>query len=204
MTDGDRLLIDVDAGDQPPGASDAHVEAAVHHLVAARHALARGSDARHVLDVALGLLEAVRVPRPAGPSDPAHLDRSLPAVPAAAGAVRDLCRQAAAALGASELEQGDVAVAVTEAAANAVRHGYQPGATGTIELQIRSPRAGALEIVITDHGGGLSTATSSPGLGKGLLLMQELSDTFAVSSGPQCGTSVRLGFAFAAQDTPSS
>lgn len=193
---------DAAAATAPPLTSCSHIDAALHHLAAAQDGLAPGSAAAAALDDARRLLFSVRRAPIPGPGDVAHLDTSLLAVPETVGVIRDLCRRAAASLGADPRELGDVAVAVTEAATNAVRHGYPPGLPGPIDVQIRTPDPGVLHIVISDHGGGLSAASRSPGLGKGLLLIQELAASCAVTSGAKGGTSVQLWFSFAAAQGP--
>lgn len=67
-----------------------------------------------------------------------------------------------------------VALAVSEAVGNVVRHAY-PAHAGTVELCATSDDQ-ALLITITDHGVGLDTPTSDPGQGLGLRIMQSMAD----------------------------
>ncbi|WP_199511557.1 ATP-binding protein [Nucisporomicrobium flavum] len=84
----------------------------------------------------------------------------------------------------------DFVVAVNELLTNAVRHG---GGTGHLTLWCE-PRAITCEVA--DHGAGVGRlrdgkpAPDEPG-GWGLYLVRELTDTFAIKSGPE-GTAVRI------------
>ena len=87
--------------------------------------------------------------------------------------------------------QRAVALAVTEACANVVRHAYpnrQPGMltlTGQLDLT-------HLTFEITDHGVGLDHPTHEPSLGMGLAIMHSLADTHITSNSH--GTHVQLRF----------
>ena len=91
----------------------------------------------------------------------------------------------------SEATRQAVALAVTEACANVVRHAYPetPGdltLTGWVEND-------ELTVVIADRGIGLNGASTCNGSGFGLLLMRELGDSEIRSD--EHGTRVRLRFA---------
>lgn len=117
----------------------------------------------------------------------------FPAVPSCAGRIRARCRARAAELGASRETVHAVAVAVTEAAANAVLHAYAGTSPGHVVLEL-SGGSGRLEVVIRDTGSGLGHATSRGGLGQGLLLIEQLTDTLEVTSERNRGTTVRMCF----------
>ena len=97
-------------------------------------------------------------------------------------------RAGAAGLAGDRLD--DFVVAVNELLTNAVRHG---GGTGHLTL---SCTADSVVCEVTDEGPGTVTmpqkrpAPDQPG-GWGLYLVRELTDTFAVKTGPE-GTAVRV------------
>jgi serine/threonine-protein kinase RsbW len=97
-------------------------------------------------------------------------------------------RAAAAGLTGDRLD--DFVVAVNELLTNAVRHG---GGTGRLTL---SCTADAVVCEVADSGPGVGAlrpekpAPDQPG-GWGLYLVRELTDTFAVKTGPE-GTAVRV------------
>ncbi|XAY05099.1 Serine-protein kinase RsbW [Paraconexibacter sp. AEG42_29] len=103
------------------------------------------------------------------------------------------CRERAAALGAREDTIDAVAIAVSEAVSNAVIHAYAGVADGVIDLQI-SGAEDALEIVVRDTGPGLGHARSPGGLGQGLLIIEQLTDTLRVTTAKDGGTSVLMRF----------
>lgn len=85
----------------------------------------------------------------------------------------------------------DVALAVSEAVGNVVRHAYDDAA-GRVELKAR--RAGEwLEVVIRDWGKGWQPS-SNPGLGLGVPLMRTMGD-LSVTAPPDGGCRVALRFA---------
>jgi serine/threonine-protein kinase RsbW len=67
-----------------------------------------------------------------------------------------------------------VALAVSEAVANVVRHAY-PEDTGKVELCAAADEQ-SLRITITDHGVGRATASRNPGEGLGLTIMREMAE----------------------------
>ncbi len=81
-------------------------------------------------------------------------------------------------------------LAVNELLTNAVRHG---GGTGRVAVWCADD---TVVCEVSDHGGGLGTvpeakpSTDEPG-GWGLYLVRELTDTFAITTGPE-GTAVRI------------
>jgi anti-sigma regulatory factor (Ser/Thr protein kinase) len=84
-----------------------------------------------------------------------------------------------------------VALAVTEACGNVVRHAYD-GPRGSITLTAEV-RSGTLVVEVADEGRGTATPSSDPGLGLGLALMRATAQDVAIDSGP-AGTTVRLTF----------
>jgi serine/threonine-protein kinase RsbW len=68
----------------------------------------------------------------------AALGMDCPAVHDNLAALVDFARRAAAAAGLDAREEGDLRLAVEEACANVIAHGYPPGEAGSIRLSIRS------------------------------------------------------------------
>jgi serine/threonine-protein kinase RsbW len=85
----------------------------------------------------------------------------------------------------------DIALAVTEAAANIVCHAYPGAEPGTIELGGHAT-ADALVIEVSDSGSGMSASGAKPGLGFGLTLIRQLADLNVVSN--EAGTRLRMTF----------
>jgi anti-sigma regulatory factor (Ser/Thr protein kinase) len=109
-------------------------------------------------------------------------------------AITRLAKQA----GASERTQGDIALAVGEACGNVVMHAYPPGETGPLILEGRVLDDGDLEVVVSDHGGGVSPRPDSTGLGLGLPLMSTLTKTLRITDGERgIGTQVLMRFELA-------
>jgi anti-sigma regulatory factor (Ser/Thr protein kinase) len=85
----------------------------------------------------------------------------------------------------------DVRLAVTEAATNAVMHGY---AQGEGELTVTAlVQKGELEIVIADAGTGFHDRPDSPGLGVGLSIIATVAERMNIVSSP-AGTQIRMAF----------
>lgn len=90
----------------------------------------------------------------------------------------------------SEETRHAVALAVTEACTNVVRHAY-PEAPGELTLTAWVD-GDQLTLLVVDHGIGLDRATSDDAPGLGLYLMQEIAST-TITTGRN-GTQVRLNF----------
>ncbi len=101
----------------------------------------------------------------------------------------------AAAHGADRATQADIALAVTEASSNVVRHAYvdavEPGPL-TVEAFYED---GRLIVIVTDEGRGMVPRADSPGLGLGLPLIAKLTQQVAVSDHAPTGTTLRMSFA---------
>lgn len=121
----------------------------------------------------------------------------LPAIP---GSVPRLRRELLEAITGRGFDEGAVALAVTEALTNAVRHAY-PGSQGPVMLSAEES-ADRLVVVVTDEGIGARsfTARGGPdrGMGLGLGLLQELCASVRVEPGSS-GTVVTMIFARAGQ-----
>jgi serine/threonine-protein kinase RsbW len=120
----------------------------------------------------------------------------LPAVPASAAIARHRTRSFAAGHGAPGELLGAIALAVTEAVSNVVRHAYpEPGGQGDVQVLV-DIEDGDLEVVILDEGCGF-TARPVRGLGVGLNMMRAVSDAFEVRDRPVGGVEVWMRFALA-------
>jgi len=87
----------------------------------------------------------------------------------------------------------DVRLAVSEAATNAVVHGYRDSRDG--ELKVLAYVADdELVVVVSDTGLGLAPRPDSPGLGLGMPLMASVTSRFRVVS-RTTGTEIHMAFA---------
>jgi serine/threonine-protein kinase RsbW len=124
-----------------------------------------------------------------------RLSLVLPAIPGgvpqARAAITDLCDR----LGLDSEQADDIRLAVTEACTNCVLHsqGDEPGdATFVLDAHVARDE---LVIVVRDFGGGLAHApVGSGGLGLGMKLIEQLSESSRVSSRAGGGTRVSMRF----------
>jgi serine/threonine-protein kinase RsbW len=131
------------------------------------------------------------VPAPAEHRDPAA-ELALPGSRESVPQLRRAMVQGARAAGAPTRTCQHVALAVSEAATNAVLHAFGE-APGLIRVALwRSPDG--LEIVVADNGRGLALRNDSPGLGMGLGLIAKVSDRIEIDSAPGGGTRVHMWF----------
>ena len=105
----------------------------------------------------------------------------LPAWPRAVGEVRASVCAFAAENGVTGALLDDIALAVTEAAANVVRHAYPEGVEGPLSV-LADFEEGALEVVVRDEGAGFQVKPSA-GLGAGLRLIAACTATFGIGYG---------------------
>jgi anti-sigma regulatory factor (Ser/Thr protein kinase) len=97
-------------------------------------------------------------------------------------------------------EPSDVALAVTEAATNAVVHAYRGDATGPMRV-VACARHDGLVVVVRDYGCGMSPRLDSPGLGMGLSIIGRLADEMNVECPADGGTRLRMHFEAPLSDT---
>ena len=87
----------------------------------------------------------------------------------------------------------DIAIALTEAVANVVRHAYRNGEAGSFEVEIAVQDTG-IAVTVSDEGCGFLPNPDSEGIGMGLPLMYSLSDRVDIDGKPGRGTIVRMWF----------
>lgn len=132
-------------------------------------------------------------PRAAEPH-PESVAWCLPAEPASIPQLRHHAQDEAERLTLGAAEAGAVALAVTEAATNAVLHAFVDRAPGTVTLLVE-PEDGQIVFCVRDDGRGLTPRFDSPGLGLGIPLLGRLCAHFDVGPGPDgAGTEVRMVF----------
>ena len=124
-----------------------------------------------------------------------RLSLVLPAVPAgvprARDAVTDLCDR----LGLEQALADDIRLAVTEACTNCVLHGHDESAAQATFVLDAHVEQGALVVIVRDFGDGLLAAPAGRGgLGLGMKLIEQLSESSQVSSRPGRGTRVSMRF----------
>jgi serine/threonine-protein kinase RsbW len=95
--------------------------------------------------------------------------------------------------GISDERISDIALAVTEACANAVLHAYA-NRTGALEVAATLSPGGQLVVTVRDHGSGMAPRVDSPGLGVGLPVMAAIADALEIDTPDGAGTLVRMTF----------
>jgi serine/threonine-protein kinase RsbW len=87
----------------------------------------------------------------------------------------------------------DVALAVSEAATNAVTHGYVDREPGRFRIEVET-LDDELEVLVEDDGRGMVPRPDSPGLGLGLPLIATVADRFETHTTPAGGTRLCMWF----------
>lgn len=108
------------------------------------------------------------------------------------GLVRNQLAALARDCGLDEQAVGDVRLAVSEAATNALIHGYR-GKGGTIRVEADLERD-ALHIRVRDRGVGMGPRSDSPGLGLGLPVIASVAEQVEIVGAPPAGTEVHMAF----------
>jgi len=109
----------------------------------------------------------------------ARSERTFPARPEHVSDARRQVVELARSSGMSEPVLTSVRLAVSEAVANAVVHGYRDGAAGEVTV-VAEAEDSRLKVVVSDAGCGMSPHLGSPGAGLGLPLIAELADSLSV------------------------
>ena len=120
---------------------------------------------------------------------------SAPAEPQSVGALRRAVAEFARRSGAGDEAVSALELAASEAMSNAVMHAFtdrpEPG-TLTVHAA-REPDA--IAVVVRDDGSGMRPRPDSPGLGVGLPLMTNLTQSLEFREPPDGGTEVVMRFA---------
>jgi anti-sigma regulatory factor (Ser/Thr protein kinase) len=124
---------------------------------------------------------------------PAAFELTTPAEPAAVARIRSAVRQFAAAHGADQHVLVSIALAVSEAATNAVLHAFVGREPGVIRT-VASAGPDEMIIRIVDNGRGMQPRTDSPGLGIGLPTMSQMSASLDIRPAAGGGTDVCMTF----------
>jgi serine/threonine-protein kinase RsbW/stage II sporulation protein AB (anti-sigma F factor) len=118
---------------------------------------------------------------------------SYEATPRTVGVVRDEIAALARTCGLDEVDVGDVRLAVSEAATNALIHGCRDE-RGSCQIHVEAELIGdELQVDIIDDGIGMRPRTDSPGLGLGLSVMAMVSQRLEFRE-VRRGTRVRMAF----------
>ena len=117
----------------------------------------------------------------------------VPAEAAQIPGVRRRFAELAAQDGLSDEQAAGAALAVCEAATNAVRHGFPRGTAGTISLTVRVS-GGGVWVLVSDDGVGPGEQSDDPGAGFGTGLMQALTSGMQRRPGRGGGTEVEMSF----------
>jgi serine/threonine-protein kinase RsbW len=88
----------------------------------------------------------------------------------------------------------DMRLAVTEACTNVVRHAYDDGDPGTIDVVVQRNDDG-LDVIVSDRGRGIGPSPDVDGPGLGLPLIAALADSIEVQDAPVRGSRLRMSFA---------
>ena len=94
------------------------------------------------------------------------------------------------------LDHGPIAIAVSEALTNVVVHAYRDSGVGPMRVSA-AMLADVLTVVVSDDGQGMTPRYDSPGMGMGLLLIDELAGAVEVHSDHD-GTRLEMRFERAA------
>jgi serine/threonine-protein kinase RsbW/stage II sporulation protein AB (anti-sigma F factor) len=89
---------------------------------------------------------------------------------------------------------GDVRLAVSEAATNAVLHAYRDREPGQIRVIAAVDGDGALTVVVEDDGFGPLPRPDSPGIGLGLPTIASVADAVELSAGAGAGARLSMRF----------
>lgn len=123
----------------------------------------------------------------------AHTHWTIPPDPAELSPLRAAVTDVASQLGAPSHLQGDIALATSEAAANAIVHAYRRRPPGAIRISVGLTDERIL-VMVADAGDGFTRRGDSPGLGLGLPLIETLTDRLEVNEAGPSGTELVMHF----------
>jgi anti-sigma regulatory factor (Ser/Thr protein kinase) len=119
---------------------------------------------------------------------------SVASAPEAVAELRDAVCQFAQSRGFHDEKVEAIKLAVSEAATNAVLHGYSDD-PGHISVVAELDESGALQVVVADTGRGMLPHRDSEGLGLGVPIMTTVADHMdIISPTNQGGTQVHMRF----------
>ena len=128
---------------------------------------------------------------------PNTLELRLDAVPASVTEARKRAAEYARDVGA---EGEGVELAVAEAVANAVVHGFTDRPRGTVIVVASLDSGGSLVVSVTDDGSGMRPNPERGGLGLGLALIGQLTSALSVTQAEGGGTRLKMTFPVAAEE----
>ena len=132
-----------------------------------------------------------------------YWQEEFPAEPASIAPIRRGVAAHARAAGADETQLAELTLAVSEAATNAVVHGFADIAPGTLLVRATAGD-GTFSVLVADDGRGMKPRGDSPGLGLGLPTIAQLTASFDIRDGPGgTGTEVHMVFALPGVRAPS-
>jgi anti-sigma regulatory factor (Ser/Thr protein kinase) len=121
-----------------------------------------------------------------------RFEQRLPAQPSSVAQLRRAVVDFATELGFEDT--GPIALAVSEAATNAVIHAYRDGEPGDIRV-VACEEADRLVVVVRDYGQGMMPRADSPGLGLGLPMISPMVSDLQIEAADGAGTLLRMHFA---------
>ncbi|HYF27928.1 MAG TPA: ATP-binding protein [Baekduia sp.] len=133
---------------------------------------------------------------------PVRFEEQTAAVPDAVPRLRRAVVAFAREAGAPEEVLDDLALAVSEAATNAVLHAYVGAAPGPVRVTAELGRD-ALVVRVRDAGHGMRPRPDSPGLGLGLPTIGQLCQHIDIDAAPGGGTEICMVFRAPGVDGPS-
>jgi anti-sigma regulatory factor (Ser/Thr protein kinase) len=139
-------------------------------------------------------MDAGQVGTPA-PMAPEPARWTVAATPEQIAVLRTEVTDYAQRVGVADGRLGDIRLAVSEAATNAVLHAYRDRDPGQIRVDARVTDDGCLRIVVEDDGFGPLPRPDSPGLGLGLPTIASVADAVELSAGKAAGAKLSMTFA---------
>src|SRR3954471_1051767 len=120
--------------------------------------------------------------------------RSWSAVPASVAEVRRAVVEFAGHHGATPAALAAIELGVSEATTNAVQHAYLESDHPGPVLITAEPLETCLRVAVQDEGPGMRPRPDSPGLGLGLPLISQMTQSFEVQQAPGGGTILCMRF----------